>query len=201
MLFTCYNKVLGTALRSESRVSAKFPRPHATACLIKDVFEHQVGPRVTRTSRCTPAPSARSASTRRKTCGDRSSSSFSVSPRPNAEWFLADGTGQELYDEPKEHFLPASKLAGVTRDRHGVVQQLNRQRRMSTSGAAGFFARAVFDKSLDTATVPRMGARVSDFRERRPGPRPQASMRPAAFPRSRRSSLDPVEPSRRRLRE
>lgn len=149
VLFTCYNKVLATALRSSLGVR-EVPQAARDRLLIKDVFEIKSG--------LSDEDLDVYAGTFGTICVDEAQDMWGSLvefvqrlAKPDAEWFLADGTGQELYDEPREAFSPASKLL-VDARQDGVVQQLNRQRRMSSS-AAGLFARAVFDKSLDAEAV------------------------------------------------
>lgn len=149
VLFTCYNKVLATALRASLGVR-EVPQAARDRLLIKDVFEIKSG--------LSAEDLDVYAATFGTICVDEAQDMWGSLvdfvqrlAKPNAEWFLADGTGQELYDEPREVYSPASKLLVDARE-DGVVQQLNRQRRMSSS-AAGLFARAVFDKSLDPEAI------------------------------------------------
>lgn len=151
VLFTCYNKVLATALRASLGVR-DVPQAARDRLLIKDVFEIKAG--------LTEEDLEVYAGTFGTICVDEAQDMWGSLiefverlAKPGVEWFLADGTGQELYDNSREEFSPASKLLTTARTPEGgIQQQLNRQRRMSSS-AATLFARGVFEKSLDQSKV------------------------------------------------
>lgn len=151
VLFTCYNKVLAAALRASLGVR-DVPQAARDRLLIKDVFEIKAG--------LTEEDLEVYAGTFGTICVDEAQDMWGSLiefverlAKPGVEWFLADGTGQELYDNTREEFSPASKLLTTARTPEGgIQQQLNRQRRMSSS-AATLFARGVFEKSLDSAKV------------------------------------------------
>lgn len=148
VLFTCYNKVLATALRASLAVR-EVPEATRERLLIKDVYEIKSG--------LTDEDLTVYAGTFGTVCVDEAQDMWGSLiqfvqrlARPDAEWFLADGTGQELYDEPKEQFSPASELLLTARE-HGIKQRLNRQFR--TSSAAALFAQAAFETALDQSKV------------------------------------------------
>lgn len=69
---------------------------------------------------------------------------------PSAEWFIADGPGQELYGSPNKTGEPAAFLAQARRE--GVVETLRRNFRNSSAGY--LVAQAVFEKSPNLAAIP-----------------------------------------------
>lgn len=69
---------------------------------------------------------------------------------PEAEWFIADGPGQELYGSPNKTGEPSAFLAEARVD--GVVETLRRNFRNSSAGY--LVAQAVFEKSPDLAAIP-----------------------------------------------
>lgn len=69
---------------------------------------------------------------------------------PTAEWFLADGPGQELYGSPNKTGEPSAFLAQARAD--GVVETLRRNFRNSSAGY--LVAQAVFEKSPDLGAIP-----------------------------------------------
>lgn len=69
---------------------------------------------------------------------------------PSAEWFIADGPGQELYGSPNKTGEPSAFLAQARAN--GVVETLRRNFRNSSAGY--LVAQAVFEKSPNLAAIP-----------------------------------------------
>lgn len=164
VLFTCYNKVLATALRASLAVR-DVPAASRDRLLIKDVFEIKAG--------LTDEDLTVYAGTFGTVCVDEAQDMYGSLvefvqqlAKPDAEWFLADGTGQELYDKTGDHFSPASELLVEARE-SGIRQQLTRQFR--TSSAAALFAQGLFETALDEA-------KISGWVSNRPLPRSEATL-------------------------
>lgn len=155
VLFTCYNKVLATALRASFGVR-DISEATRDRLLIRDVYDIKSG---------INDDLSVYANSFQTICVDEAQDmwdSLMTFVRglavDEAEWFLADGEGQELYDAPNEEGSPASELL-VTARKSGVRQRLIRQFR--TSPAAALFAQGAFETRLDRA-------KVSDWVQQRP---------------------------------
>lgn len=150
VLFTCYNKVLATALRASLGVR-DVPEGVRERLLVKDVFEIKSG--------LSGDDLGVYSATFGTVCVDEAQDMWGSLVEfvqqlatPEAEWFLADGTGQELYDNVREEHSPASHLLAAARQPGGgIQQQLNVQFR--TSNAAALFAQGVFRTELDPTKI------------------------------------------------
>lgn len=143
VLFTCYNKVLGASLRA-SLQSRDLPKAVADRVLLADVFAIRSGLKDAGLDELKQSFGTVCVD-EAQDMGEEHFEFIGELASSTAEWFLADGEGQELYD-------PASSfLLGARAD--GIRQQLNRRFRGSSAGQ--LVAQAVFETELDRSLIPK----------------------------------------------
>ena len=164
VLFTCYNKVLASAIRSSLGVRG-VPDSVRQHLFVTDVFDIKAGLKPRGAVEDDLGAYEGSFGT---ICVDEAQdmngSLVDFVERlasPDAEWFFADGEGQELYSLTGETFAPASRQLENAR-RQGIQQQLNRQFRFGT--LAYMFAQGAYECGLDSE-------KIQDWVKKRPPPR------------------------------